>query len=101
MAVKRKYALTVDGREVRALQGVLAGCDSTALVFSERGSQAPGRAQGGTAADAEDALRRWDTNANGRISCKEARQHGIAPVRRGHPAYRHMRDGDGDGVVCE
>ena len=22
-------------------------------------------------------------------------------VRRGHPAYRFIRDGDGDGVVCE
>ena len=26
-----------------------------------------------------------------------ARRHGIAPVRRSHPAYRYMRDGDGDG----
>ena len=43
----------------------------------------------------------WDDNGNGRISCAEARAHGIAPVRRGHPAYRYMRDGDGDGVVCE
>ena len=44
---------------------------------------------------------RWDDNGNGRISCAEARRHGIAPVRRGHPAYRYMRDGDGDGIVCE
>ena len=29
----------------------------------------------------------------------EARQHGIAPIRREHPAYRFMRDGN--GVVCE
>ena len=36
-----------------------------------------------------------------RITCREARAHGIAPVRRGHPAYPFMRDGDGDGVVCE
>ena len=43
----------------------------------------------------------WDDNGNGRISCAEARAHGIAPVRRGHPAYRYMRDDDGDGVVCE
>ncbi|MXY25576.1 MAG: nuclease [Acidobacteria bacterium] len=43
----------------------------------------------------------WDDNRNGRISCAEARAHGIAPVRRGHPAYPYMRDGDGDGVVCE
>ena len=48
-----------------------------------------------------EALRRWDTNGNGRITCREARAHGIAPVRRGHPAWRFMRDGDGDGVVCE
>ncbi len=43
----------------------------------------------------------WDDNGNGRISCAEARSHGIAPVRRGHPAYGYMRDGDGDGIVCE
>ena len=55
------------------------------------------RAEG---ADAEvDALALWDDNGNGRITCAEARRHGIAPVPRGHPAYRYMRDGD--GVVCE
>lgn len=50
-----------------------------------------------------DALALWDDNGsgNGRITCPEARAHGIAPVPRGHPAYRFMRDGDGDGVVCE
>ena len=56
------------------------------------------------AADASDgatALARWDDNGNGRITCAEARRHGIAPVSRGHPAYRYMRDGDGDGIVCE
>ena len=47
------------------------------------------------------ALARWDDNGNGRITCAEARRHGIAPVPRAHPAYRYMRDGDGDGVVCE
>lgn len=43
----------------------------------------------------------WDDNGNGRITCAEARRHGIAPVPRGHPRTRYMRDGDGDGVVCE
>ena len=43
----------------------------------------------------------WDDNGNGRITCAEARAYGIAPVRRGHPAYHYMRDADGDGVVCE
>ena len=43
----------------------------------------------------------YDDNGNGRISCAEARAHGIAPVHREHPAYAYMRDGDGDGTVCE
>ncbi|WP_419166130.1 excalibur calcium-binding domain-containing protein [Candidatus Palauibacter sp.] len=47
------------------------------------------------------ALALYDDNGNGRISCAEARAHGIAPVSRDHPAYQYMRDGDGDGVVCE
>ena len=42
-----------------------------------------------------------DDNGNGRITCADARAHGIAPVHRGHPAYQYMRDPDGDGVVCE
>ena len=54
------------------------------------------RRSGGSA-----ALQRYDDNGNGRITCAEARRHGIAPVPRGHPAYPYMRDADGDGVVCE
>ena len=48
-----------------------------------------------------DALALWDNNRNGRITCAEARAHGIAPVFRNHPAYRYMDDRDRDGVVCE
>ena len=48
-----------------------------------------------------DALALWDDNGNGRITCAEARAHGIAPVRRGHPAYQYMNDADDDGVACE
>ena len=51
--------------------------------------------------DGAGVLARYDDNRNGRITCKEARRHGIAPVPRSHPAYQYMRDGDGDGVVCE
>ena len=32
---------------------------------------------------------------------KQARRHGIAPVRSEQAAYRYMRNPDGDGVVCE
>lgn len=90
VAVKRKYALTVDRREARALEQVLAGCASTEMVGAE--GSAPTRPAPGGAAG-------WDTDGNARITCHEAREHGIAPVRRGRPAYRLMRDGD--GVVCE
>ena len=48
-----------------------------------------------------DVLARYDDNGNGRSTCKKARRHGIAPVRRGNPAYRYMRHGDGYGIVCE
>ncbi|MXX18818.1 MAG: excalibur calcium-binding domain-containing protein [Dehalococcoidia bacterium] len=47
------------------------------------------------------ALALYDHNGNGRITCAEARRHGIAPVQRGHPAYQYMDDRDNDGVVCE
>ena len=55
----------------------------------------PPPAQGGN------ALEMYDDNNNGRITCAEARAHGIAPVRRDHPAYQYMDDRDDDGIVCE
>ena len=54
-----------------------------------------------TAVSVPEEIATWDDNRNGRVSCAEARAHGIAPVTRDHPAYPFMRDGDGDGVVCE
>ena len=102
LQVRRKYRLTIDRREATALERVLAGCDSTALETTECEAAAPATAYPAPAARADSpALRAYDDNRNGRISCREARRHGIAPVPRGHPAYAHMRDGDGDGVVCE
>lgn len=61
-----------------------------------RAAPAAGRPSGAAAARIP-----WDDNGNGRVTCAEARRHGIAPVPRSHPAYAYMRDGDGDGVVCE
>ena len=46
-------------------------------------------------------LQRYDDNGNGRISCREARRHGIAPAAREHPAYPYIRDLDRDGIACE
>ena len=53
------------------------------------------------ASDLPLAVAAWDDNRNGRISCAEARNHGIAPVRRGHPAYPFMNDPNNDGVICQ
>lgn len=100
VAVKKKYGLTVDRREAEALERVLAGCESTALVIGEC-AVAPARPAARPAADQGDPLAQYDDDGNGQITCGEARAHGIAPVSREHPAYTHMRDADGDGVVCE
>ena len=102
LEVRLAYGLTVDRREAVALERILSGCESTQLepivcsVHSSSGAGAPSAPAAG-----DDALALYDDNGNGRITCAEARRHGIAPVPRSHPAYLYMRDGDGDGVVCE
>ena len=98
--VRQKYSLTIDRREANALDQVLVSCASTTLVRGGAPVAAPINASGQSdTLPAEVA--QWDDNSNGRITCEEARTHGIAPVRRDHPAYPYMRDGDGDGIVCE
>lgn len=103
--VRRKYGLTIDRREADALERVLASCSSTLMSV---GSCANGfeiadvpAASNSVDVLASSPLQRWDDNGNGRITCAEARRHGLAPVPRSHPAYPFMHDGDSDGVVCE
>ena len=67
----------------------------------ERLHTGPAAAEVPSAMGELDPLALYDDNRNGRITCLEARRHGIAAVPRDHPAYRYMRDGDNDGVVCE
>ena len=100
--VRRAYGLTIDRQEATALEAILSSCESTALepIVCDAPS-ASGTASGTARAASDDALALYDDNGNGRITCKEARRHGIAPVQRSHAAYRFMKDGDGDGVVCE
>ena len=100
--VRRAYGLTIDLREANALERILANCESTEMepLVCHRTSVAT-QDTGAQLAPGDDPLALYDDNRNGRITCKEARNHGIAPVPRNHPAYRFMRDGDGDGVVCE
>ena len=100
--VKRKYNLTMNQAEASKAQQVLASCASTAMQFTDQGAApAPPPTAAPPPAEGGNALELYDDNNNGRITCAEARAHGIAPVPRGHPAYQYMRDGDGDGVVCE
>ena len=103
LEVKRAYRLTVDRREAAALGRILSQCYGTEMELVACTAPSTSTREAGASAPAarDDALARYDDNRNGRITCKEARRHGIAPVPRSHPAYRYMRDGDGDGVVCE
>lgn len=97
----RRYSLEyVDEEEAARAgrRGIWAG-DFVAPWDWRRGERLPASK---VSAEGEfDALALYDDNGNGRITCKEARAHGVAPVSRDHPAYRYMDDRDGDGVVCE
>ena len=94
--VRQTYDLTIDQAEANVLERILSGCSSTAMVI------VPAATPTATPmSESVDALALYDSNGNGRITCAEAREHGIAPVREGHPAYEFMTDRDGDGVVCE
>ena len=104
--IRRKYNLTIDRREAEILERILSSCTSTEMEIPPCESARPESELESVpspqkSTDNIDALSLWDDNRNGRITCAEARRHGIAPVQRSHPAYRYMRDGDGDGVVYE
>ena len=75
--------------EAEALERILSGCTSTAMQpkVCMRTSTSASDDRLDSCAGSE-ALARYDDNRNGRITCKEARRHGIAPVHRSHPAYR-------------
>ena len=101
LQVKRAYGLTVDRREAAALERILQAARAPrwspwCAGRRRHRQEIPDGALVGTTCSLATT-----TTGNGRITCKEARRHGIAPVHRSHPAYRYMRDGDGDGVVCE
>lgn len=102
LQVRLKYGLSIDRREAEALERILSACTTSEIEKSNcvAMSDLPASRPAASSGEAE-ALRLWDDNRNGRITCREARRHGIAPVPRGHPAYPFMHDGDGDGVVCE
>lgn len=97
--IKTKYNLSVDLSEAKSIDSVLASCSSTEMIFFPRSESASEPYE--TLETSSDPLSLYDVNGNGRITCAEAKQHGIAPVYRGHPAYEYMYDKDGDGKVCD
>ena len=94
-----RFFLSMKETDIEHVVAVSEAHDSGLCAAGDAGS--PNASPPTAPAATSDALRLWDDNGNGRITCKEARRHGIAPVPRGHPAYPHMNDRDGDGVVCE
>ena len=103
--VRLEYGLTIDREEADAIYRVVATCESIGMVMlatvgsttsTATATPTPTTAPASDADADVDALAMWDDNGNGRITCAEARAHGIAPVRRGHPAYEFMRVADGD-----
>lgn len=103
--VKRQYNLSIDRAEAESLRRVYNACPSFEMLYYSTNNIVAPTAPSTPTTTANnrhaDALSLYDSNNNGHITCKEAREHGIAPVRRGHAAYQYMSDRDGDGVVCE
>ena len=87
----RKEARTAAVAAAMCVAGAL-GAGVAANAEGHTGDPAPPGEQAG-------ALALYDDD--GRVTCGEARNHGIAPVESGHPAYEHMDNRDGDGTVCE
>lgn len=109
LEVRRKYALTIDRDEAAAIERILSKCPATTMIVdckTRQGTQKDGTREAHRKTphgrfNRNAVLDKYDDNRNGRITCSEARRHGIAPVHKSHPAYVFMQDGDGDGTVCE
>ncbi len=100
--VRQGYARADTRYPYHGLDGLLQlelGARNAGLGIWGECAEASARAQ--TNRELPPEVAKYDDNENGRITCAEARNHRIAPVRREDPAYRYMRDGDGDGVVCD
>jgi hypothetical protein len=103
--IKTKYNLSVDLSEARAIESIVSQCDSFEMVFfAPSAGHIISQAEPDVITysnDTDNALDMYDDNKNGRITCSEARSHGINPVTSVHPAYEFMKDGNKDGVICE
>jgi hypothetical protein len=95
VAVKKRWRLTVDRGEKRALLASANRCKNVRVVVrtAKVGTRKVG--SGVTTGNTGTTDRRYGT-------CGEAIDHGLGPYVRGRdPEYDWYDDGDGDGVVCE
>ena len=99
----RLSELLIAGNYGRAYDGGMRGdwCDASVVLPSSVGLPTKETADAEEELAAEHPLVLYDDNEHGRISCADARNHGIAPVYSTHPADPYMTDADGGGVVCE
>ena len=84
--IRLEYGLTIDRAEADAVDTVLDRCTPTDMVVLAPTATAT-TTPTPTPNPAADALATYDGHENGRISCADPQAHGIAPVRRGHPAH--------------
>ena len=89
--VRRAYALTIDRREARALDAVLASCDTPDMVMFPRGAVT---AVSDSESVAEDRCGPYK-------NCTELRKDHPRGVPKGHCAYQSRMDRDKDGWACE
>ena len=102
LEVRRKYGLTIDGGEAAASEAVLKDCESTEMeiVVRSRVGHVLG-ALGGRASRGESTP--WPCGMTTATAVSPAPRRAVTASHRCVIAipYRYMRDGDGDGVVCE
>ena len=87
--VRKAYSLTIDRREARALDAVLASCESFEMVINPRSFPVakPSESQ--------------DDPCGPYRNCTELRKDHPGGVPKGHCAYQSRMDRDKDGWACE
>ena len=93
--VRQKYGLTIDRREVEALEGVFSSCSSVEMVvYSSSESGASTTASGQASREPEGPCGPF-------ANCTELRRQHPNGVPEGHCAYQSGMDRDRDGWACE
>ena len=91
LEIRRAYGLTIDLREARALDAVLANCESKEMQIIGRAAQSNLRTQ-----EADNKK-----NCGPYKNCTELRKVHPRGVPKGHCAYQSRMDRDKDGWACE